>query len=52
VCNLSPTPQDIQSVAFRDVTLRNVTLYVPESALSAYREAAVWRAFNVVEMPR
>jgi hypothetical protein len=52
IYNMLPTPQRIRSDVFRDVTLSNVTLYVPEGALSAYREAAVWRAFNVVEMPR
>jgi uncharacterized repeat protein (TIGR02543 family) len=47
VTNLSLTPQDISyRDVFYNVTIGNVALIVPDSSVSAYKNALVWRDFN------
>jgi hypothetical protein len=49
VTNLSLVPQNISSSVFYNVGIENITLTVPSSAASLYRNADVWRDFqNVV----
>ena len=48
VTNLRTPPQSIDNSVFNDVTLRNITLKVPSSAVSAYQTADVWKNFKEV----
>jgi hypothetical protein len=42
-CN--PVPPQLGSYVFQDTTYATAIVYVPESSLSAYREAKVWQKF-------
>jgi len=51
VTNLSTAPQKINNMemgAFYEVTLGNVTLYVPQSSISLYQAADVWKDFGKI----
>jgi hypothetical protein len=51
VC-LNPVPIALGSIVFANgVKKDECILYVPSGSLEAYREAAVWREFNIVELP-
>ena len=47
VINLATTPQPIEDDVFSDVNTSDCELYVPTSAVSLYREADVWKTFNI-----
>ena len=42
---------DIQANVFDDVTLSDVTLYVPEGMVDAYKAKDVWKNFDIQEAP-
>ena len=47
VTNYSTTPQTIsESKQFNNVTLSNVSLYVPEASIDTYAAATVWKDFG------
>jgi uncharacterized protein YjdB len=48
VYNYRTTPQTIDASVFTNVTLGNVDLYVPATAVSAYQEKDVWKTFKEV----
>ena len=48
VTNNSTDPQSLtESNQFQNVTLSNVTLYVPDASVEDYAEATVWKDFNI-----
>ena len=51
VINLNPTPQHIDD-AFEGVNISACTLKVPSTAVSAYKQAAVWKEFNVISIDK
>ena len=42
---------DIQANVFNDVTLSDVTLYVPEGMVDTYKAKNVWKDFDIQETP-
>ena len=46
VYNEAVTPQSITANVFSDVNLPGCDLYVPESSISAYKNANVWKTFK------
>ena len=48
ITNLNPVPVDIHFYVFNAVNKTNCTLTVPTSAVSAYKNAEVWKDFNIV----
>ena len=42
---------DIQANVFDDVTLSDVTLYVPEGMVDTYKAKNVWKVFDIQETP-
>jgi hypothetical protein len=48
ITNLNPVPVDISDYVFREVDQGACTLKVPMGSVSAYKEAAVWKKFNIV----
>ena len=42
---------DIQANVFNDVTLSDVTLYVPEGMVDTYKAKNVWKNFDIQEAP-
>ena len=42
---------DIQANVFNDVTLSDVTLYVPEGMVDTYKAKNVWKDFDIQEAP-
>lgn len=52
ITNLNPTPIIIDSTCFKLVNKSACTLYVPYGSGDAYKNAAVWKEFNVVELPQ
>jgi len=49
IINLNPVPVEIDPDVFYDVNQSACTLKVPTSAVSAYRNAEVWKEFNIVD---
>lgn len=47
--NLAPTPQEIDSTVFEEVSFTTCTLYVPEESITAYKEAPVWKEFRNIQ---
>jgi hypothetical protein len=41
--NLNPVPQHIPSNTFHPDEIKNITLYLPSSAINSYRNAPVWK---------
>jgi len=48
ITNLNPIPQSIDSDVFGDLDVNTITLYVPKNSVNLYKNAAVWRGFNIV----
>jgi len=48
IINRRETPQTIDPNVFQGVTAANVKLFVPTSAVNAYRDATVWNSFENV----
>jgi hypothetical protein len=48
VTNLNPVPIEIDSLVFQGVNKSECTLEVPKGSVSAYKEAEVWKEFNIV----
>lgn len=48
VCCLGETCPEVQSSTFSNVNLSACTLYVPQSAIEAYRSAEVWKDFGTI----
>jgi hypothetical protein len=48
IINLNPTPIAIDPDVFDEVNISACTLKVPASSVSAYKNADVWKEFNVV----
>ena len=48
VTNKAVTPQTITANVFDGLTLPDICLYVPQSSVSAYEAAAVWKEFNPI----
>ena len=48
VTNEAVTPQTINPNVFDNLTLSNICLYVPESAVSTYKNTAVWKDFSPI----
>jgi len=48
ITNLNPVPIDIDADVFCEVGIDFCTLKVPIDAVSAYKDAAVWKDFNIV----
>ncbi len=48
VYNYATTPQVIDANVFNGITIDNIDLYVPKSAMSAYNNNAVWGGFSEV----
>ena len=50
IINKSRIPQEINESTFAGLTLSDITVYIPEGKVDAYRNAG-WTDFNMVEMP-
>ena len=50
VTNLALTPQSIDSYVFYDVDLSNCKLYVWHEAIDNYKEADVWKDFDIQDL--
>jgi hypothetical protein len=48
VTNLNSMPQTINSNVFANVTVGNITLYVPTESAEDYKAAAVWKDFGTI----
>jgi len=48
ITNLNPVPITIKPDAFRDIPLEECTLKVPMASVAAYKNAEVWKEFNIV----
>jgi len=48
ITSLNPVPVAIDSNVFKDVNQSACTLKVPTSSVSAYKNAPVWKEFNIV----
>jgi hypothetical protein len=48
ITNLNPVPVNINSYVFYDVSIKECTLEVPINSVEAYRNASVWKEFNIV----
>ncbi|MDR2973009.1 MAG: leucine-rich repeat protein, partial [Bacteroidales bacterium] len=46
--NLNPTPVGLPSDVFQGIYQKNCTLKVPKGSVAAYKNAAVWKDFNIV----
>lgn len=51
IINLAPIPQTIESSVFSRLTLSNITLYVPAVSVILYKNAPVWKDFNIIALP-
>jgi uncharacterized repeat protein (TIGR02543 family) len=49
IINLSATPQSIAGGVFSSATTASCTLRVPQSSVSAYQNASVWKDFKKIE---
>ena len=48
ITNLNPVPLAIDPSVFAEVNINSCTLYVPFLSVPAYKNAPVWREFNIV----
>jgi len=48
ITNLNSIPLAINSNVFDEMNINTVTLYVPKNSVSLYKNAPVWRGFNIV----
>jgi len=49
ITNMSSVPQSITSDVFNDVDVSKITLHVPSGSKELYKNADVWKDFNIVD---
>jgi hypothetical protein len=48
VTKLNPTPQTIDPSVFEEVTIGNISLYVPAESVNLYKAAPIWQDFKTI----